>query len=114
MVAEDTFRPPWFHRNVMGEFLALIEGEYDARAEGFMPGGVQLHNAFAPHGPDAASFEKASTAPLAPHKIDNTLAFMFETRYPLKPTRFAMDAPERQRDYHRTWDGLAVKFTGKK
>ena len=114
MVAEDTFRPPWFHRNVMSEFLSLIHGQYDARAEGFNPGGAQLHNAFTPHGPDAPTFDKASTAPLAPHKIDNTLAFMFETRYALKPTRFAMEAPERQLDYHKTWDGLAARFSGKK
>ncbi|MCW5745864.1 MAG: homogentisate 1,2-dioxygenase [Alphaproteobacteria bacterium] len=114
MVAEDTFRPPWFHRNVMSEFLALLQGEYDARAGGFVPGGAHLHNAFAPHGPDPASFEKASTVALAPHKIDNTLAFMFETRYPLKPTRFAMEAAERHRDYEKTWDAMKVNFTGKK
>jgi homogentisate 1,2-dioxygenase len=114
MVAEDTFRPPWFHRNVMSEFVALLHGEYDARAAGFGPGAAHLHNAFTPHGPDAASFDKASTVPLGPQKIDNTLTFMFETRYALKPTRFAMEAPERQRDYEKTWDGLQVKFTGKK
>ncbi|TXL78759.1 homogentisate 1,2-dioxygenase [Vineibacter terrae] len=113
MVAEDTFRPPWFHRNVMSEFMGLIHGQYDSRAEGFMPGGASLHNAFGPHGPDQATFQKASDAALAPHKIDNTLAFMFETRYALKPTRFAMDAPELQADYHKTWDGLAARFTGK-
>ncbi|QQS13361.1 MAG: homogentisate 1,2-dioxygenase [Rhodospirillales bacterium] len=114
MVAEDTFRPPWFHRNVMSEFLGLIHGQYDARAEGFVPGGASLHNAFAPHGPDAPTFEKASSTALAPHKIDDTLAFMFETRYPLRPTRFAMEAVERQRDYHRIWDGLAATFDGKR
>jgi homogentisate 1,2-dioxygenase len=98
----------------MSEFLALVHGTYDARTEGFVAGSAQLHNALAPHGPDAASYEKASTAPLAPHKIDDTLAFMFETRFALKPTSFAMQAAERQRDYHRTWDDLAVRFTGKK
>ncbi|HKU93933.1 MAG TPA: homogentisate 1,2-dioxygenase [Vineibacter sp.] len=111
MVAEDTFRPPWFHRNVMSEFMGLIHGQYDARAEGFTPGGTSLHNAFTAHGPDASTFEAASNATLAPHKIDNTLAFMFETRFPLKPTRFAMEASERQLDYYKTWDSLAARFT---
>ncbi|TWS96359.1 homogentisate 1,2-dioxygenase [Reyranella sp. CPCC 100927] len=110
MVAEDTFRPPWFHRNVMSEFMGLIHGQYDARAEGFTPGGTSLHNAFTAHGPDASTFETASNAALAPHKIDNTLAFMFETRYPLKPTRFAMESPERQLEYYKTWDSLTARF----
>ncbi len=110
MVAEDTFRPPWFHRNVMSEFMGLIHGQYDARAEGFTPGGTSLHNAFTAHGPDASTFETASNATLAPHKIDNTLAFMFETRYPLKPTRFAMESPERQLEYYKTWDSLTARF----
>lgn len=112
LVAEDTFRPPWFHRNVMSEFMGLIHGQYDARAEGFTPGGTSLHNAFTAHGPDAPTFEAASNATLAPHKIDNTLAFMFETRFALKPTRFAMEAPERQLDYYKTWDSLAPRFKG--
>ncbi|HUN51637.1 MAG TPA: homogentisate 1,2-dioxygenase, partial [Candidatus Sulfotelmatobacter sp.] len=87
MVAEHTFRPPWFHRNVMNEFLALIQGTYDAKAGGFVPGGASLHNCMSGHGPDVASYQKAIAADLAPHKIDNTLAVMVETRWVLHPTR---------------------------
>ncbi len=104
MVAEDTFRPPWFHRNVMSEFMGLIEGEYDAKAEGFAPGGMSLHNLMAGHGPDVASWKAASEAALKPHKIEGTLAFMVESCWPYRPTRFAMD--HSQPDYDEAWKGF--------
>ncbi len=107
MVAEDTFRPPWFHRNVMTEFMGLITGAYDAKAGGFAPGGASLHNQMSGHGPDQASWEKASAAPLAPHKIDGTMAFMFETRFVLHTTRHAAESPLMQLDYDDCWSGFA-------
>lgn len=110
MVAENTFRPPWFHRNFMNEFMGLIYGEYDAKAEGFLPGGCSLHNCMSGHGPDAATFEKASSADLRPQYISDTLAFMFETRFVCKPTRFAMEAETRQPDYYECWQGLKRNF----
>jgi len=110
MVAEDTFRPPWFHRNVASEFMGLVHGAYDAKSEGFMPGGMSLHNCMTGHGPDTASFDKASKADLAPHKIENTLAFMFESRWAFAPTRFALECPQRQRDYTDCWTGLRKNF----
>lgn len=113
MVAEHTFRPPWFHRNVMSEYMGLVCGAYDAKAEGFVPGGGSLHNCMSGHGPDATTFEQASTAALAPHRIDNTLAFMFESRYVIHPTRFALEAPQLQTDYLACWHGLKKRFTGK-
>src|SRR5438105_3001529 len=113
MVAEHTFRPPWFHRNVMSEFMGLIQGVYDAKAEGFAPGGASLHNCMSGHGPDAATFDKASQAALAPQKIEDTLAFMFESRYVIRPTRFALETPQLQRDYLDCWKGLTKHFTGK-
>jgi len=106
MVAEHTFRPPWFHRNVMNEFLALIQGTYDAKAGGFVPGGASLHNCMSGHGPDVASYQKAIAADLAPHKIDNTLAVMIETRWVLHPTRFALETPALQKDYDACWQGF--------
>jgi homogentisate 1,2-dioxygenase len=106
MVAEDTFRPPWFHRNVMSEYMGLIHGAYDAKAAGFVPGGASLHNCMNAHGPDAATHEKASTVELAPHKIDNTMAFMVESRWAFTPTRFAMESALRQPDYDHCWDGF--------
>jgi homogentisate 1,2-dioxygenase len=112
MVAEDTFRPPWFHRNVMSEFMGLIRGVYDAKAEGFMPGGASLHNSFAAHGPDRATYERASRAELAPVKIVDTLAFMFETRLVLRPTAFAMQAAALQRDYDQCWAGFEPNLSG--
>jgi homogentisate 1,2-dioxygenase len=113
LVGEDTFRPPWYHRNVMSEFMGLILGVYDAKAEGFVPGGASLHNSWVAHGPDAETFERASNAKLEPHKVKDTMAFMFETRYALHPTRFAMEAGELQHDYHQCWRGLKKHFTGR-
>lgn len=107
MVAEDTFRPPWFHRNVMSEFMGLVAGVYDAKAGGFAPGGASLHNQMASHGPDRTSYEAAISASLAPHKIDATMAFMFEGRLPFRPTRFAAEAHFAQRDYDACWSGFA-------
>ncbi|HET9168307.1 MAG TPA: homogentisate 1,2-dioxygenase [Actinospica sp.] len=106
LVGEHTFRPPWFHRNVMSEYMGLIHGVYDAKAAGFVPGGASLHNSFTSHGPDADTYAKASTAQLAPQKVDDTLAFMFETRWPVVTTRQALDATHRQPDYDSVWDGL--------
>ena len=113
MVGEHTFRPPWFHRNVMSEYMGLVHGAYDAKAEGFLPGGGSLHNCMSGHGPDAATFEAASHATLQPHKMDKTLAFMFETRFLLHPTQAALDAPQLQRDYLQCWHGLKKNFTGR-
>ena len=107
LVAEDTFRPPWFHRNVMSELMGLVHGVYDAKAEGFVPGGVSLHNCMMPHGPDAATFQKASAAELRPQKIDGTLAFMFESCHAFKLTRQALEADNRQRNYDAVWDGFS-------
>ncbi len=106
MVAEDTFRPPWFHRNVMSEFMGLIEGAYDAKEGGFAPGGASLHNRMNGHGPDQASYEKAVAATLAPHRIADTMAFMFETRLPVRPTRWASETPTMQLDYDDVWNGF--------
>ncbi len=112
MVAEDTFRPPWYHRNVMSEFMGLIEGVYDAKEDGFVPGGASLHNSMSPHGPEAAVFEKASTAELAPQRYENTMAFMLESRYVIQPTRWALETELLQRDYTRCWDGIKRNFNG--
>lgn len=106
VVAENTFRPPWFHRNVMSELMGLVHGVYDAKAEGFLPGGISIHNCMSAHGPDLATFEKASAAELKPHKVENTLAFMWESRYVFRPTKFALTAPELQKDYDKVWDGF--------
>ncbi len=111
LVAQHTFRPPWFHRNVASEFMGLVHGVYDAKAEGFAPGGASLHNCMSGHGPDAATFEKASAADLSkPDVIAGTMAFMFETRGVLRPTAQAMDAAHRQRDYQQCWAGLKKHF----
>jgi homogentisate 1,2-dioxygenase len=112
MVAEHTFRPPWFHRNMMNEFMGLILGQYDAKAEGFVPGGASLHNCMSGHGPDAETFERASSAELKPHYIDGTLAFMFETRLPVRPTRFALEEKILQHEYYECWQSLKKNFPG--
>ena len=106
MVAEHTFRPPWFHRNVMSEFMGLVAGVYDAKAGGFAPGGGSLHNQMSGHGPDQASYGGAVQAELKPHKIEDTLAFMFESRWVIRPTDYAMEAPTMQLDYDDVWAGF--------
>ena len=113
LVAQNTFRPPWFHRNIASEFMGLIHGAYDAKAEGFVPGGASLHNCMSGHGPDAATFEKASAADLSkPDVIKDTMAFMFETRGVIRPTAQAMGAAHRQRGYQQCWQGLKANFSG--
>jgi homogentisate 1,2-dioxygenase len=104
MVGEDTFRPPWFHRNVMSEAMGLIYGEYDAKAEGFAPGGLSLHNLMSGHGPDVDSWRGATNAELKPHKVEGTLAFMVETCWPYRPTQWALDRS--QPDYDLAWTGF--------
>ncbi len=112
LAMQDTFRPPWFHRNIASEFMGLVHGAYDAKAEGFVPGGSSLHNSMSGHGPDAATFDKASHADLSkPDVITGTMAFMFETRCVLRPTRHAMQSPQLQQDYYRCWQGIQKNFT---
>ncbi|WP_229738010.1 homogentisate 1,2-dioxygenase [Sinisalibacter lacisalsi] len=112
MVAENTFRPPWYHKNVMSELMGNIYGQYDAKPQGFVPGGVSLHNCMLPHGPDAPAFEGASNAELAPVKLENTMSFMFETRFPQHLTAFAAREAPLQDDYIDCWDGIEKKFDG--
>lgn len=108
MVAEHTFRPPWYHRNVMSEWMGLVRGVYDAKAEGFAPGGVSLHNAHGAHGPDRETYERAVSAELVPERYANTLAFMFETRLPLRTPRSARECATRQLDYDTCWNGFEM------
>jgi homogentisate 1,2-dioxygenase len=110
IVAEHTFRPPWFHRNFMNEFMGLVSGEYDSKAEGFLPGGASLHNCMSGHGPDAETFEKATQGKLAPQYLDAGLAFMFETRFICRPTSYAMSTSELQHEYYICWQDLKKHF----
>lgn len=110
LVMEDTFRPPWYHTNIMSEFMGLIYGVYDAKPGGFSPGAMSLHNAMLPHGPDAGAFEGASAKELKPEKLSDTLAFMFETRFVQTPTAFACDPALIDGDYVRCWDELPKRF----
>ncbi|WP_173264887.1 homogentisate 1,2-dioxygenase [Streptomyces pacificus] len=113
LVGEDTFRPPYFHRNVMSEYMGLIEGAYDAKTAGeggFVPGGGSLHNMMSAHGPDRETFDRASTADLGPQKVDDGLAFMFETRWPVTATAQAANAGHLQRGYDDVWQGLQRHF----
>ena len=110
IVMEKSFRPPWYHMNVMSEFMGLIYGIYDAKPQGSVPGGMSLHNALVPHGPDAEAFERASTRELEPEKLSDTMAFMFETRYPLCPTAYASKLELLDGRYPDAWNGLRKMF----
>jgi homogentisate 1,2-dioxygenase len=112
MVAENTFRPPWYHKNIMSELMGNIYGQYDAKPKGFIPGGMSLHNMMLPHGPDKNAFEGASNAELKAEKLDNTMSFMFETRFPQHLTAFAAREAPLQDDYIDCWDSLEKKFDG--
>jgi homogentisate 1,2-dioxygenase len=112
LVQENTFRPPWYHRNAMTEFMGLVHGVYDAKAEGFLPGGASLHNRMSAHGPDAETFQRASTVALKPQKIEDTMAFMFESRLAIRISSYAARAPELQGDYHKAWQKLERQAPG--
>jgi homogentisate 1,2-dioxygenase len=109
-VAENTFRPPWYHRNIMSEFMGLVYGVYDAKPEGFVPGGMSLHNQMLPHGPDSDAFNHASNVELKPVKLANTLAFMFETRFRQRVTKYAAGLDTLQDNYIDCWSGLNKRF----
>ena len=112
LAMQDTFRPPWFHRNIASEFMGLIHGAYDAKAEGFLPGGASLHNCMTGHGPDAETFDKASNADTSkPHYITDTMAFMFETRTLIRPTQHALASPSLQSSYADCWRGIKRHFS---
>lgn len=111
MIAEHTFRPPYFHRNIMSELMGLIEGEYDAKREGFLPGGISIHNAFTPHGPDKKIFEAATNAALSPEKYENTLAFMLESNQPWLITPSMKDHLSYDKDYPTCWEGFERSIT---
>lgn len=111
MVAENTFRPPYYHRNPMSEFMGLIQGVYDAKSDGFVPGGSSLHNCMSAHGPDAATHEKATNADLKPERYKDTLAFMFESRYPFHSTKYALSGGLLQKNYADCWK-LEPHFKG--
>ena len=112
MVAEDTFRPPWYHKNVMSELMGNIHGQYDAKLQGFVPGGISLHNMMLPHGPDMEAFDKATTGELQPVKLADTMSFMFETRFPQHLTPFAAKDAPLQDDYIDCWGSIEKKFDG--
>ena len=113
LAMQHTFRPPWFHRNIASEFMGLIHGAYDAKAEGFVPGGASLHNCMTGHGPDAGTFERASNADTSkPDYVEDTMAFMFETRCVIRPTRQALESAQLQAEYFQCWQGLPRQFTG--
>jgi homogentisate 1,2-dioxygenase len=105
-VAEHSFRPPWFHRNVMSELMGLVRGVYEAKAEGFTPGGISIHNSMSAHGPDLAAYRKNIEKDLLPEKVGETLAFMWESRYVFRPTRAALQSKALQKDYDKVWDGF--------
>jgi homogentisate 1,2-dioxygenase len=111
LAMQNTFRPPWFHRNVASEFMGLIHGSYDAKATGFAPGGSSLHNCMSGHGPDSETFDHALRENTSqPRHIGNTMAFMFETRTVIRPTRGALGMPGLQKDYLTCWQGLKKHF----
>jgi homogentisate 1,2-dioxygenase len=111
MVAEKTFRPPWFHRNLMNEYMGLITGEYDAKADGFLPGGSSLHSCMSAHGPDGPTCTQAIAADLKPTKIDNTMAFMFETSQVFRPSRHALETSQLQVNYDSCWASIPTTFS---
>lgn len=112
MVADHSFRPPYFHRNIMSELMGLVFGEYDAKKEGFSAGGVSIHNCMTGHGPDKNSYQHAISQDLKPTRYEETLAFMFETRQPWQISEEALRHPARQSNYSACWQNLDAGFKG--
>ncbi len=112
MVAENTFRPPYFHRNIMNEFMGLIQGHYDAKPDGFVPAGASLHNCMTGHGPDAEAFQKASNTELKPDRYKNTMAFMWESNLAFMPTAQVLESNLNQKSYAECWQSLPNTFSG--
>lgn len=112
MVAEHTFRPPYFHRNVMSELMGLVFGQYDAKQEGFFPGGTSIHNCMTAHGPDSETYLNLINQELKPMHYKDNLAFMFESRMPWLISEEALSHPAKQQDYSSCWQDLAVSFNG--
>ncbi len=110
MVAEHSFRPPYYHRNLMSELMGMVYGVYDAKEDGFKPGSVSLHNSMIPHGPDKKTFDKASSEELKPKKYQDTLAVMFESHLVWQVSEQAMKHPQRQQDYLSCWQDLERHF----
>lgn len=110
MVAEHTFRPPYYHRNIMSEFMGLITGVYDAKAQGFAPGGASLHNCMSAHGPDAETYYAALKSDDKPQRYENSMAFMFESCIPFRVSKFAETTPALQKNYQDCWQGLKPGF----
>lgn len=110
MVAEHSFRPPYFHRNIMSELMGLIQGQYDAKQEGFLPGGISIHNCMTAHGPDSSTYNTVITEELKPVRYENTLAFMFETRDIWNISDAALAHPTRQQKYSDCWQDLTINF----
>ncbi|EMS52126.1 Homogentisate 1,2-dioxygenase [Triticum urartu] len=116
LVAENTFRPPYYHRNCMSEFMGLIYGVYEAKADGFLPGGASLHSCMTPHGPDTKTYE-ATISKLGgpdantPTRLSGTLAFMFESALIPRVCRWALESPSRDLDYYQCWIGLKSHFS---
>ncbi|KAL6199107.1 hypothetical protein ACLB2K_028894 [Fragaria x ananassa] len=116
LVAEHTFRPPYYHRNCMSEFMGLIYGGYEAKADGFLPGGASLHSCMTPHGPDTKTYEAtiARGNDVGPQKISDTMAFMFESCLVPRICSWALESPFIDHDYYQCWIGLRSHFTGTK
>lgn len=113
VVADNTFRPPWYHRNVMSEFMGLIEGQYDAKPNGFVPGGASLHNRMVSHGPDSEACINAMNEKLEPKYYAGTMAFMFESSKTWRVTEFALNDNSYQQDYSSCWSTIPKIFMGK-
>lgn len=111
MVAENTFRPPYYHRNIMSEFMGSVYGTYDAKSAEFQPGSSSLHNCMTPHGPDSDSWIAAQKAELKPKYYADTLAFMFESSLVWQATDYALQSSTLQKNYVKCWQGLPVNFS---
>ena len=111
-VADHTFRPPYYHRNCMSEFMGLILGKYEAKEEGFCPGGATLHSMMTPHGPDAQCFDDWTNKKLGPIKVaEGTQAFMFESCFQLAVTKWGEETCEKlDKDYYQCWQKLEKNF----
>jgi homogentisate 1,2-dioxygenase len=108
-VSEGTFRPPWFHRNVMSEFVISLFGPPEARGSHYQVQSAHLHNCMGAHGPDPEVFSRASSVDLKPTR-EESLGVMFESRLSFRVTDQAMNAANHVSNYSDNWAGMPVLF----
>jgi homogentisate 1,2-dioxygenase len=109
-VAEHTFRPPYYHRNVATEFSYIVA--LPEPYSGFEKGAYFLSPSMTPHGISGRAHRQALEADDAPRRLpDGSIWVMFETALGLRLTPWAMASGNRDDAYHELWTDMPATFS---